>query len=78
MNLAMDGVNGLVGSQHLGGAIAGVMLLKEGDFSYQGHCYVIKGTNVKELFDASDDYYYKLRWGEDWNSSMYSKDSAEN
>ncbi|MCR5506595.1 MAG: hypothetical protein K6F04_01965 [bacterium] len=77
MNLATDGLNGLVGSQHLGGAIEGVMMLKDGDFSYKGYCYVIKGSTVKELFEASDDYYYKLRWGEDWNSSMYSTESQK-
>ena len=47
------------------------MALKEGDFKYSGYCYVIKDTTVKELFGASDDFYYKLRWDESWTSNMY-------
>ncbi len=56
----------------LTGAIGGVIALKEGDFKYSGYCYVIKGTTVKELFGASDDFYYKLRWDENWNNAMFS------
>ena len=74
IDLTSQGLNTLVGSQHLGGAIEGVIMLKDGDFSYSGYCYVMKGTTVKELFGASDEYYYKLRWGEDWNTIMSSKD----
>ncbi len=77
LEITSQGLNTLVGSQHLGGAIEGAMMMKYGDFSYSGYCYVIKGTTVKELFGASDEYYYKLRWGEDWNSVMSSKEETE-
>lgn len=59
---------GALGSSHLGGMLMGVETLKDKDAgAYTGYCYVIKGDIVKELFEASDEYYYKLRWGDDWN-----------
>ena len=77
MNMVVDGMNVLVGSDHLTGAIGSVFALKEGDFKYKGYCFVIKGDVKKELFNASDDYYYKLRWGESWNEAMFTTDVGD-
>ena len=76
LEIGLEGFNALAGSQHLAGAIIGVDALINQDFSYSGYCYVIKGDTVKELFPASDDYYYKLRWGENWTSSSFIKDEG--
>ena len=70
VSVGADALLGLVGGQHFGGMMEGIETLKSGDFSYTGYCYVIKGNNIKELFTASDEYYYKLRWGSsDWNTN---------
>ncbi|MBP3615682.1 MAG: hypothetical protein J6J27_02095 [Alphaproteobacteria bacterium] len=76
LEIGLEGFNALAGSQHLAGAIIGIDALNNQDFSYSGYCYVIKGDTVKELFPASDDYYYKLRWGENWTSSSFIKDEG--
>ena len=62
----LDGVQQTIGSQHLAGAIEGVMALNTEDFSRKGACYVIKGEYAKKLFDVSDEYYYKIRWSQSW------------
>ena len=51
--------------------IMGAIELSNADYSYSGACYVIKGDQVQKLFDADDNYYYKLRWTENWNKNMY-------
>ncbi len=77
INAVTEGMNVLVGSEHLAGGIGAVFALKEGNFKYKGYCFVIKGDIKKELFGASDDYYYKLRWGENWNEAMFSTAPVE-
>ena len=69
---SMESINGLLGTQHLAGAVGGVMTLKMMDFSYNGYCFVIKGDVRKQLFEASDDFYYQIRWTPQWSELMLS------
>ena len=64
----------VVGNSILGvtGVISAVMpalpaIIEEDiDTSYTGYCYAIKGNQKVELFGATDDYSYQLRWAPDW------------
>ena len=48
-------------------ALPSIMMLKEDiDTSYSGYCYAIKGEQKIELFGATDDYSYQLRWAPTW------------
>lgn len=61
----LDGVSTL-GTSALE-ALPSIMMLKEDiDTSYSGYCYAIKGEQKIELFGATDDYSYQLRWAPAW------------
>ena len=80
VDLANDiiaGTSAVTNNSHLVGAIGSVIALKEGDFKYNGYCYVLNGNAAKELFGATDDFYYKLRWDESWNTGMFSTGEVE-
>ena len=71
----LTGIQGVMGSQHLAGAIGGIMQLNSEDFKRKGYCYVIMKNNLaKELFEMSDEYYYKIRWTPQWSESMLFKE----
>lgn len=71
---SIDSVMSLTQSEHFGGVIAAAFLMNSTDYKYKGYCYVIKGDTKKPLFEESDEFYYKLRWTESWNTQMYSNE----
>ncbi len=53
-------------------AVPAIMeLTSNKDYSYKGYCYAIKGNQKKELFEANNEIYYKLRWAPSWSERRF-------